>query len=559
MFDVERTLYQDKAKLQQIVDQRPYQFFVPTRSGFDIIRSIGTEVPEKRIFLVTSANGVGKTTTAANIFFSVMFGNQNIFRNITDVQTGEVIPGFFDFPFYNQYPKGWPKAAWYVTNRDAADVIWEQKFKRWFPSNLYRAGKAGKTYTSSIVFPAAKWNLYFKTIDQEESSYQTADIGIIIFDEVPPRNIFMSCVSRLRAGGIMVIMATPLLEAAWFVDDIIDKIDEEPKDKKHITVEVWDNCIEEGGMWNLGGKFGIQPKGNLWKANLDFQISNYDIDEKDARVTGKFMHLSGLVYKIFNEKKHVFPVPIIYAPFNYAYRFLIDPHERRPPFAMWIRYGKDNKWRIFREWPSVDDEMYQKRMFHNIKNSDPYVTKDFVAEFVRVEQEYDIPNDRILQSIMDPNSGRKPERVVGILTKDVYENEFEDAGRPRSFITSSNDDLYDGHKFVKSLLSTARLDPNLPKDEYPFLVDPCCKNILWSFRNYKYAPITGKAQQKMSISVKVLEIGKDPMDLIRYAAVMPFEYIPPDPNAYYAPKADYDDEEEVGADEFHKKDGAEFV
>ena len=554
MLDVDRTLFKNKAKLQELIDQRPYQFFVPTASGQILIKTIGTQVPEKRIFLVTSANGVGKTTTGANILFSMMFGNQNVFRDIVDLDTGDTIPGFFDYPLYQKWPKGWPRVWWYITNRDAASVIWKQKFQPWFPPNLYKASQAGKTYVSEVSFPAVRWHGFFKTIDQDESAYQTADVGALVFDEIPPRNIFMSCISRVRAGGILIILATPLMEAAYFVDDIVNKIDEEPRDKYHQTVEVWDNCIEMGGTWDLG-KFGKQPKGNLWKANLDFQIANYDEDEREARVSGKFMFLSGLVYKSFSAEKHVYHVPTIYAPFNYAYRFIVDPHERRPPFAIWIRYDRDNKGRIIREWPSVDDEMYGHRLFHQIKNSDPYTIKDFAAEFIRIEEEYNIPNTRILQSIMDPNYGRKPERVVGLLTKDVYENEFSALGRPRSFITTSLDDLYEGHKFVKELL---RQEPGALIQDASFLVDPCCKNVIWGFRNYKYDHITGKAQEKKDISVKVLEIGKDPMDAIRYAAVLPFEYLPPDPYSDYHGSADYD-EEEVDEDASHRNDGAGFV
>jgi phage terminase large subunit-like protein len=549
VFDTKRTMIKkDLDVLEERMRQRPYQFFVPTASGFDLIKAVGTLVPEKRIFLATSANGVGKTTTVANILFSIMYGNCNLFSNIKNVQTGETIPGFFDFPLYNHYPDDWPKVFWYVTNRDAASIIWDQKFKRWFPPNLYQAGKAGKTYVSEMKFPGAGWLGYFKTIDQEEDAFQTADVGVICFDEIPPRDILMSCVSRLRSGGIIIITATPLYRASYFQEDIVDHVNDPGSDKWAIQVPVWDNCIEKGGEWDLG-RWGIQPKGNLWLSNIEAMIRNYDADEYEARVNGAFQYFSGLVYKVFDEKRHKVFMPSIHLPYRYSYRFLIDPHERRPPYACWLRYDQDNKPYAMREWPSIEDPEYQRRPFHLIKNADPLVISDFVKAFCAIEDELGIPNDRITQSIMDPNYGLKPERVEGLTVRDLYEEEFARQGRPRTFIVEAMDSLEQGHKFVKEWLSI----------QGGFHVDPSMVDMVWGFKNYKYDQLTGKAAEKKDISIKVLEKGKDECDVIRYAAVVPYEYSPPDPTALYVPTQDFGDAEEEVGGEWHRNEGSDFV
>ena len=78
---------------------------------------VGIAFEPKTVFIVKSANGVGKTSCTWNIIINIIYGNEkdedgncgpvNIFQTeIIDLSTGEKIDGFFSGPMYNG---GFPK------------------------------------------------------------------------------------------------------------------------------------------------------------------------------------------------------------------------------------------------------------------------------------------------------------------------------------------------------------------------------------------------------------------------------------------------------------------
>lgn len=470
---------------------------------------------------MTSGNGTGKTSATINIIANLVWKPVNIFRNITDIKSGEKIAGFFNYPLYHQWPERWPKNIWYISNRDALHEIWRE-FKVWIPERLMRYSKDGKTYTSTVSFSDSPWRLSFKTVDQDIKTFETANIGMAIFDEPPPLQVYKAVVARLRSGGIIIIPATPLFGASWFVDEIIDRVKEDG-DKFHQTVSVWENCIQTAGYWHLGRHLGKHPKGCLEKINIEFMVKNFDPDERQAREHGVFQYLSGLVYKTYSKASHFRKLIEPHDKRHYVYQFILDPHDRRPPAAAWIRIDKWNRKRVIREWPSVQDSCYQGRMFKDIKSADPYTVKDFVKFWIEIEDDLKIPRDR-MQSIIDPNYGKKPNSVSGLMLYEEYQQEFREQGAPRAFVIDAIDDLATGHSAVKELLKP------IGDDDYGLMIDESCVNCDWGMRNYAYEPEpTGKEAEKRDLALKVREIGKDFPDLIRYAAVVPYEWFPLDP------------------------------
>ena len=503
----------------------PAQVFVPTRPGADLLKIIGENAgdrPEsKRVFLMTSANGTGKTTLAINITANLAYPGLNTWQYAKDYETGEEFPGFFNYEFFQNYPKDWPKTVWYVSNKDALKSI-DKKFKMWMSSDVIANFKYSSQRLDHIDFPGSDWDVYFKTIDQDPQTFETADVGVIIFDEPPPYRLFAAAVSRVRSGGIIIIPATPLFTAAWFVDNIVDVIKKEGDacDMVHQTVNVWTNCIEKAGWWDLGWA-GLHPKGNLWKTNIDFMIKHWDPDELEARRDGVFKYLTGLVYKIYD--------PVIWLkdpqqpsqdPVYYIYRMLIDPHERRPPAIYWSRVhtAGNNFYRyIMRTWPSIYDTEYHGLPFHRIKDAGKYTIGDFVRVIKRIEEdELRIPRRQMIRRIMDPNFGNKRDQDTGLTTAEMYMGAARKLLREEwSFNTKANDNLYYGHEAVKELLKQDRYG------YWPLLLDPKCDEIDYGFRHYSFDDLTAKQAEKKEISINVKEIGKDFMDLLRYDSQVP--------------------------------------
>lgn len=520
-----------KYEIFRRMQQHPWKFFLPNRAQADLYRAVGMLTPEKRIFLLTSGNGAGKSSGVINLIANLVFPDTNIFDDITDVQTGEHFTGFFDYPFFQNYPEGWPKKIWYVSNKDSLKSIYDE-FCQWIPENLWDGKKEGKQSipVSTIEFKHSDWKIQFMTTDQEPDTFESANVGIMIFDEPPPRDIYVASISRLRKGGIILIPATPLTKAAYFLDDIIDRIGIDP-DKWWQTVDVWKNCIERAGEWDLG-IYGIHPKGALHEKDILFTLRNFDVDELEAREKGVFAHLSGLVYKGYNPQKVLVKREFTKLASWYMYRFVVDPHDRRPPIACWYKIDNFGSKHIIREWPSIHDSCYGGKKFHEIRSAHPYMIKDFVKWWIEIEKELQINHDRLF-SIMDPNYGRKPDIATGQTLAEKFEEEFSKQGFPRKFNVSVNDDLSSGHAAVKDLIR-----PGV--DGWPQLtVDPDCVNIDYGFRHYMYDDWEGKTAEKRIHNEKVLEHGKDAMDLVRYEAMMPWSWTEWEP-IREAPEDDYD-------------------
>lgn len=492
----------------------PMRTYLPTKSGADFLRAMGTGVPDKRVFLMTSGNGAGKTTLSVNILANLVWPGINIYDWARDRETGEEYPGFFNYPIFRDYPARWPKRIWYVSNQDSLKSIWEE-FQVWIPKELYKESAQGKSYVSYVDFlnSPGGWRLWFKTIDQDPKTYESANIGVIIFDEPPPYGIFKAAVSRLRSGGIIIIPATPLFGSAWFVDEIVLPSGEAASDKYHQTVSVWSNCLERAGLWDMG-MFGVHPKGNLSERDIEFTLRNYDPDEREARENGTFQHLVGVVYKTYGSE-HFQNIPEPHNPEDYTYKFVLDPHDRKPPAALWMRVDKWDWHAVFREWPSpVKDNLFGGLPYHQIKSADPYRVADFVKMFIEVFKFYRIRPDQV-QAIIDPNFGNKPNRQTGKTLAQEYQDEFRSNGYPIIFIRDVNDALPDGHKKVKDYLAAGT------SGESRLSISRECVNTDWSMRNYSFDDWEGKQVDKKGIRESVKDKGKDFADLIRYGLMVP--------------------------------------
>lgn len=515
---------------------------IPNKPQALFAKAVGELVPQDyRVFLATSANGIGKTTIVINILLNIIYPGYNIYTYARDCQTGETFPGFFNYPLYKEWPKSWPKKVWFISNADSLRFIHEE-LKIWAPPHSYHErewveGKDGKTYVSRVDFPEKGWVIYYKTVDQEPGTFETANISVIIFDEPPPRNLYKAAVYRIRSGGFILIPATPLFSAGWFVDDILEKVQEGSHYHYHQTVEVWENCIETAGEWDLG-EYGIQKKGNLEKRIIDFQIQETDPDEVEARVYGRFQHLVGLIFKSYKRELIFRELPARIQPREYMYRFVLDPHDRKPPAASWYALDWHNRITKIREFPGIHDEAFHGKRFVDIKDSGSYTVRDFCRMFLEIEQELQIPPWRV-QDIIDPNFGNKKNSVSGLMIFEEYEKAMREVAkemhseRHYRFILNVVDDLAIGHKTIKGMLKP------LNTGDMPYLIDPNCINTDLAYRRYKYKDQTDKQDEEMGLSEKIEHKWKDFIDNDRYCFMIPWKW-KPGPDKLLKESTDYE-------------------
>jgi len=109
-------------------------------------------------------------------------------------------------------------------------------------------------------------------------------------------------------------------------------------------------------------------------------------EEKEARLHGRFLHLTGLIYKEFEPNIHIIEPPVIKP--HWTKYMAIDPHERNPTAVLWLAVDdKENHW--------IYDELWLKDMDiksmaaaiisqegdlkADIKLIDPHADKDNIA------------------------------------------------------------------------------------------------------------------------------------------------------------------------------------
>jgi hypothetical protein len=153
--------------------------------------------------------------------------------------------------------------------------------------------------------------IFLQSYDQPVELFESADYDWFHGDEPPPRPIWVAVQRGLtdREGRSWLTM-TPLKEA-WLYDEVYSRGD----------VGLYYFDIED----NLD--FGLTRQG------IDDFASNLTEDEKEARLRGRYFHLTGLVYKLYGQPHKVkrFPIPRTWGMWMH-----IDTHPRTPHHAVFM-------------------------------------------------------------------------------------------------------------------------------------------------------------------------------------------------------------------------------
>ena len=151
------------------------------------------------------------------------------------------------------------------------------------------------------------------------------------FDEPPPRDKYIATARGLiDFGGRCWLTLTPLTQP-WIYDDIFTKQ----------GGETYVNVVD------------IDDNPYLTKKDKDTFIAKLTEEEKEARLHGRFLHLTGLIYKEFNPSIHICEPPHVKK--NWTRYFCIDPHPRTPTACLWLAVDPlGNHW--------LYDELWLKEM-----------------------------------------------------------------------------------------------------------------------------------------------------------------------------------------------------
>ena len=251
------------------------------------------------------------------------------------------------------------------------------------------------------------------------------------FDEPPPRDKYVATLRGLvDYSGRHWLTLTPLTQP-WIYDEIYTATD-----KKYtfvVTVDIREN------------KYLTE------KSVKEFEDS-LTMEEKEARLHGRFLHLTGLVYKEFDPNIHIIDPPEIKK--HWSRYMAIDPHERNPTAVLWLAVDeKENHW--------VYDELWLKDM--DIKQ---------IAEAIQV-QEGDNPAK---VKLIDPHNDKDNVAAGGF-------NMRKELMRYGVFCQRANSDPMLGKARIRQAL-TPRFSALLNKSVPQLRISRYCTQTIYEFQHY---------------------------------------------------------------------------
>lgn len=379
-----------------------------------------------------------------------------------------------------------------VSSHTSIDQMIVPEIHKWFPKTRYTSTKGTRSFESRFKTDTGV-TFDLMTYDQDPREFESVKLDFVLFDEPPPYRIFNATVARMKPNGIIFIVMTPLSEAAYLFDRISNPWTEHSKSWGTVYADIESACITHG------------VNGYLPHATIEQKMAEYSPEEREARISGRPMHLSGLVYKTFSRPVHVIPpIPI---PSDATIYNVCDPHDRKPYALGWYFVTPQEKAYCFDEYPNEP--------FHNLKSS--RLTVADYAQIIRAKEAEHRLTDRPITRIIDARFAPKPSAQTGTTVRDMFDS------HGLHFLNSYTDNggsIAQGHDLVRNWLQ-------LKADGKPSLqIFDTCFNHIYGFEHYTYDDYLHPEEQ--GVREKVKDVHKDFMDLVRY-------FLGDDPRCYVTP------------------------
>lgn len=287
-----------REKKRRILAQKPT--YSPNAGQLPVHKDV------RPIRVVQSGNGAGKSTLAVQEVLWWARGVNPILGITTKVPAKIVV----------------------VLDKPAkVDEIWLTEFRKW--CNLSEEAsehKNGKPYVDELRFKnGSSVRFYFH--DQRELAAEGVELTHAVFDEPPPRPLFIGLTRGMRGKGTdpkILIIGTPIREP-WVYEQLYKP-------------------AEKGERPDIGiYRFGTEVnKGNLRDGYMEQYGKNLTTQEKAIRFKGIPGHLEGLALNhLFKPDVHI--VPAFPWPQGKPVVLVIDPHPSKPNVAILVGATGDGR------------------------------------------------------------------------------------------------------------------------------------------------------------------------------------------------------------------------
>ncbi len=471
--DKETELRELTQRLEKAKELNRAAFFTPNGQQEKFIQAVGEG--KHKIYLFCASNAIGKDTVAVNILANIFWGRQN---------------DFFSGPAYAAWPH--PKNFRLVTESQLVKESgpFAAEVRKWWPRGRYEARNAGKQHPSEYKTDTGFF-LDVMTYEQNPDEFEGVTLGCVIFSEPPPEDIFNRCISRLRQGGIIIMVMTPLTNAAWVMDRLLGS-----PDTFVLGAQIEDGCSTHG------------VRGHLKHSDIEFMVSKMDPDELIARTEGKFMHLNSAIFgSTFRRDLHIIPNDVAPPP-GCQWGITVDPAGSKPfSIVYW--------WVDLRGQIVIDDE-WPHEEFTKMKDC-----KLTIRDYVQMWKEWQI-GKQVNARIIDRHFANARDYRGRTLMGELCDDPPEGYGMEWQNSPNMEEEIENGILRVKQYLA---VDPILKQPR--LLVKARCHNTIKALERWPRDPDTFKPDVKSPY--------KDFADCVRYTCMSepevyiatPFKQRPP--------------------------------
>lgn len=360
-----------------------------------------------------------------------------------------------------------PTEGWVVslTNEVQRDVAQKKVLSyinpAWIKGVKMREGRADDPENGVIDFILVESvhggvsTIGFKSCDQGRERFQGTSKDYIWFDEEPPLEIYQECVMRTldRKGYIWGTM-TPLKGLTWVYDVIYLNKNDDPE------------------VWYIPMSWEDNPY--LSKDEIGRLNATLSEEELKARRDGKFVAITGLVYKEFDENLHV--IEPFDVPREWQDTISIDPGLEAPLSAHW--YACDHDGNVY-----VVAEHYKKNW--NIEQH--------MREIERISRELDwkrSPKGR-LSCLMDAAADQR-----SLQNEKSVAEVFREVGLDVN--TRVNKSKFAGIQRVKLYLSPKPHPDTIrwPNGKPKLFIFSTCKKMLEEIKQYRWKEDVGNGREE---------------------------------------------------------------
>ncbi len=245
--------------------------------------------------------------------------------------------------------------------------------------------------------------------EQETHLAEGWDGDVVLFDEPPPREIYIATARGLvDRDGMTLFTLTPLKEP-WLFDEIYNS---KNTNIFSIVCDIRHNLRRKN------------PLSGEWIGLANDSIAKFEEklteEERETRIHGKFRYLAGRIWKEWDRDIHTFDrnkwvkgkenvIVDGQPPHHWPRCMILDPHDRNPHAILWIALDETEEAWVYRE---------------------AYLPEHTIEDVVNYIRKVELENrDKVLLRIIDPNFGPKKYANTGNTVRD----EFEQSGRKLNY------------------------------------------------------------------------------------------------------------------------------